>query len=166
MALFSDWANGVAVDAVIVEPNVATAEEAEGVRVVAEVSVQHSSPVEAVRATVADLRAEAVARHRKEYTITVGTSDFMTSNTIHPSPLPSTLFNKFPDFIQSRHTPTITPLYVGDIILRIKNGLVINPYVTAVSAILGLTVITTFTPLVSRPRIVRLFFCFKSGVKL
>ena len=53
---------------------------------------------------------------------------------------------------------------MGDIVLRIKNGLVIDPSVTAVSTILGLTAITAFTPLVSRPRIVRLFLGFTLSI--
>ena len=92
MALFSDWANAAAVDAadefVLA---VATTEEDEAPRAAVVAGVQRSSPVVSARATAADVRAVADARRGEKDTITVGTSCEVTLDTIHRSPLPSTL---------------------------------------------------------------------------
>ena len=91
MALFFDGANGVAEVTVVEAPVVVAAIEVEGVREVAVVLAQRAGPVEAFKATVADLRAEAVARNGKKDTVTIGAGNFLTFNTINLSPLPRTL---------------------------------------------------------------------------
>ena len=86
MALFCDRANGAAEFAVVVEvvvaPVAAAAVEAEVVRVVAVALAQRARPVVAELATVVDLRAGAVARSREKDTITVRTSDLLTTYAI------------------------------------------------------------------------------------
>lgn len=87
-----DGANGVAENAeVVVAPVVVAAVEVEEVRVVAVVLAQRARPVVAVRATVVDLRAAAVARSGEKDGVTIGAGNFLTFNTINLSPLPRTL---------------------------------------------------------------------------
>lgn len=115
MALFCDGANGVAVAAAVAAPAGVGAVEEEDVRVVAVVLVQRARPV-AVRATVVDLRADAVARSGEKDRITIRSGNFLPFNTINLCPLPRTLVTELLDFIKRGHTPTTTPLHVGYIV--------------------------------------------------
>ena len=89
--LFCDRANGVTV--VTAEPIVPAAAadvEAEVERVVAVVLVQRSRPVVAVRATVVEVRTDAVARSGQKDAIAIRAGDKLTRNTILFRPCPST----------------------------------------------------------------------------
>lgn len=93
-ALFCDRANGVAEDtAPAVAPAADAAAEVEVAR--AEVPVQRSRPVVAVRATVVEARTVAEARSGQEDTITIRTGDKPTEHAIICSPLPSTFVDEF-----------------------------------------------------------------------
>ena len=70
------------VDAVDVVPARTIAVEVEVVRGVLAVLVERGRPVEAVVASVVELRVQAVARSRKKYSPTVRAREFSSSHTV------------------------------------------------------------------------------------
>ena len=89
--------------------------EVDEVRVAA-IAVGRSRPKVAVGARTAERRIAAIASGRKEDGIAVGASNLIAIHTVLRSPLPSTLFDKFLDFIRGRHTPFVTPVCRGCIV--------------------------------------------------
>ena len=113
--LFCDRANGEADVTVPIAVPVAAA-EAEVAREVAAALVQRSRPVVAGRATIVEVRTEAVARSGQKDAVTVRACYLMTLMTALSRLCPSTFITQLFKISKSRHTPTATPLDTSDII--------------------------------------------------
>ena len=84
--------------------------EGEAARAAA-IAVRRSRPITAVRAHIGERRTVAIACGRKENKVSVGADNLITINSVHRNLLlPSTIIDEFLNFVQSRHTPTATPV--------------------------------------------------------
>ena len=111
-----------------------------------------------------DVHTVTIARYRQEDAVAVGAGNSVTVYAIKFSPLPSTLVVQFLLLFSRWHAPTTSPFYVGNIVLGLKNSLVVNSAITAACTILGHVIIIAFTPFVGAPIVVFFFLGLTPGV--
>ena len=121
-------------------------------------------PVEAVATSVVDFCIVATARSGQEDAVTIRACDGVTVNAVLGGQSPSAVVAEFILFGFGRHSPTASPFYVGYIILGVEDGFIVNSAIIAISAILGLCVVTAIAPFVGAPVIVTFFLGFAPGV--
>ena len=103
------------------------------------------------------IRAET--RCGQEDCVPIGTSYQITFHTVYCRPCPGTLYHQLFHLFLGRHAPTLAPVHVGSIVLKIQYRLVVHSTIRTIVTVLCQRPIGTIAPLVGAPIIIILRLC-------